>query len=510
VGGMTFVSRIAGYARDAVVFIFFGAGGNTDAFFVAFRIPNFLRRLFAEGAFSQAFVPIFSEYREHRDAAVLKDLVDHVAGALTLVLASITVVGVLAAPVLVSIFAPGFGDEPQRQALTVEMLRITFPYILLISLTALAGGILNSFGRFAVPALTPVFLNLALIGATLWLAPLFERPIVGLAWGVFIAGVVQLLFQLPFLYKLKLLPRLRLRRAHEGVRRVMRLMLPAIFGSSVVQINVLFNTMIASFLTVGSISWLYASDRFVELPLALLGVATATVILPRLSQQHARRSGPEFSQTLDWALRVSVLISIPATLALIVLAGPILATLIEYREYTAADTRMSMMSLIAYGSGLPAFIFIKILAPGFYARQDTRTPVRIGVIAVLVNMALNVIIVVPWAHLGIPGPHAGLATGTTLSAYLNASLLYRRLRRENVYHADVGWGRLVFKVTLAAALMSAMLFATTPLLSQWSDWPAARRGMSLCGLIVLGVVTYAAALLLMGVRPRHFAAVTSS
>jgi putative peptidoglycan lipid II flippase len=501
---MTFISRIFGYARDAVMFIFFGAGGNTDAFFVAFRIPNFLRRLVAEGAFSQAFVPIFSEYREHRDASALKDLVDHVAGTLTAVLILITAAGVLAATLLVSLFAPGFVGEPGRFALTAQMLRVTFPYILFISLTALAGGILNSLGRFAVPAFTPVFLNLALIAATVWLAPTFAEPITALAWGVFIAGAVQLGFQLPFLYKEGLLPRPRLKPAHEGVRRVMRLMLPALLGSSVVQINVLFNTMIASFLAVGSISWLYASDRFVELPLALLGVATATVILPRLSQQHARQLEPAFSQTIDWAVRLSILIAVPATAALIVLAGPILATLIQYREFDAADTRMSMMSLIAYGSGLPAFILIKVLAPGFYARQDTKTPLRIGMIAVLANMALNVIIVFPWKHLGIPGPHAGLAAGTTLAAYLNASLLYRKLHQQNVYRARPGWQGLGLRVAAASIIMSALLLAATPSLAQWGAWPALQRGMLLGGLVALGVISYLLILLALGVRPRQF------
>jgi len=505
VGGMTFISRIAGYARDAVVFIFFGADSGTDAFFVAFRIPNFLRRVSAEGAFSQAFVPIFSEYREHRDRAALKDLVDHVTGTMSAVLTLITVIGMLAAPVLVSIFAPGFADNPERHALTEHLLRITFPYILFISLTSLAGGILNSLGRFAIPAFTPVFLNLSLIAATLWLAPLFAKPINALAWGVFIAGVVQLTFQLPFLYKAKLLPRPRLKHAHEGVRRIMRLMLPAIFGSSVVQVNVLFNTMIASFLAVGSISWLYVSDRFVELPLALLGVATATVILPRLSQHYTRQSKAAFSQTLDWAVRVSIVVAIPATLALVMLAGPILAALVQYHEYTAADTRMSQMSLIAYGSGLPAFILIKVLAPGFYARQDTKTPVRIGIIAMLTNVVLNVIIVFPWAYFGILGPHAGLATGTTLSAYLNATLLYCKLHKENAYRAHRSWRYLALKVTAATAIMGAALFMLTPALAQWGTWPALQRCLTLTGLVALGIMTYLLVLLALGVRPQHFA-----
>ncbi len=503
VGGMTFISRIFGYLRDVVIAIFFGASGATDAFFVAFKIPNFLRRLFAEGAFSQAFVPVFSAYKETGKRPELKDLVDHVAGTLGLVLLVVTTLGVLAAPLIISVFAPGFLGDETRFDLATQMLRITFPYLLFISLTALAAGILNSLGRFAVPAFTPVLLNVSLIGATIWLAPHMEQPVTALAWGVFIAGLAQLSFQLPFLYQLGLLPRFRIRRAHAGVRRIMRLMLPALFGTSVVQINLLFDTLIASFLTVGSVSWLYFSDRFVELPLALIGIAIGTVILPRLSQQHARQSPQAFSQTLDWALRMAVLVSLPAMLGLILLAGPVLITLIQYRAFTFSDTEMASLSLTAYALGLPAFILIKVLAPGFYSRQDTKTPVKIGIVAMLVNMLLNVLFVVPWVYFELRGPHAGLALATAASAYLNAGLLLRRLLSTGVYGIEAGWRRLFRQILLASGLLVVTLYAATPDLSTWNDWSAVERGAGLAGLVGLGTIVYVLVLFLQGIRPRH-------
>ncbi|MGI9301858.1 MAG: murein biosynthesis integral membrane protein MurJ [Gammaproteobacteria bacterium] len=503
---MTLISRVFGYLRDAVIFILFGASGYTDAFFVAFRIPNFLRRLFAEGAFSQAFVPVLSEYKEQRGKAELKGLVDHAAGALALVLGLVTALGMIAAPLIITVFAPGFwADDAVRFELATDMLRITFPYLFFISLTALAAGILNSFGRFAVPALTPVFLNLSLIGAAIWLAPRFEIPVIALAWGVFIAGVVQFAFQIPFLKRLGLLPRPRLQRAHEGVRRIGRLMLPAIFGSSVVQINLLVDTLIASFLAVGSISWLYVSDRFVEFPLALFGIAVATVILPRLSRQHAQSAPEAFNRTLDWALRTMVVMSIPTMFGLMLLAGPILTTLIQYREFTFNDTQMARLSMIAFAFGLPAFIMIKVLAPGFYARQDTKTPMRIGVIAMLVNMVLNVALVVPWVYSGWPGPHAALALATSLCAYLNAGLLYRRLRGDGVLHPQAGWRKLLMQVSLATAIMFAVVIAYTPALSQWSSWLVTQRGLALASLILVGAAVYFFVLLASGVRPKQFA-----
>lgn len=506
VSAMTLISRLLGFVRDMVIAVSFGATGITDAFFVAFRIPNLLRRMFAEGAFAQAFVPVFTEYRERRGKDEVQDLVDHVSGALTLILSAITLIGILAAPLLILLFAPGFADEPERQALATEMLRLTFPYVLFISLTALAGGILNSHGRFAVPAFTPVFLNLVLIAAALWLAPRLDEPVTALAWGVFFAGIVQLAFQIPALWQIGLLPRPRLKRGHAGVKRIIKLMLPALFGSSVQQINMLINTVLASFLAAGSISWLYFSDRFVELPLALFGIALSTVILPRLSAEHANQSGEAFRNTLDWALRIGLVIALPSMLGLMLLSGPIIATLLQYKSFTAFDTWMTSISLSVYALGLPGFVLVKILAPGFFARQDTATPVRIGIIAVLANLALYAIVVMPWIWLELPAPHAALAFCTAFASLINASLLYRRLRRDGVYRPRKGWLRLGIRITIALLVMGLGLYLFIPGSDAWQDWAFARRALNLAGLISLAALLYLATLWLTGVRLREFKA----
>ncbi len=501
---MTFFSRIFGYIRDAVIFIFLGATGSTDAFFVAFRIPNFLRRLFAEGAFSQAFVPVLSEYKEKHSEQELKNLVNHVSGVLGLILLLITIIGVLVAPLLIYVFAPGFADEPQRFDLAGQLLRITFPYILFISLTALSAGILNTFNKFAVPAFTPTFLNLSLIAATLWLAPMFEQPVVALAWGVFIAGVVQLLFQIPFLYRLGLLPKFSLHGASEGVRKIGRLMLPAIFGSSVVQINIIINTLIASFLIAGSISWLYISDRFVELPLAIFGIATATVILPRLSKQFVNQSTSGFNQTLEWALKLSILIAIPSTVGLIILAKPILTSLIQYREFTLHDTNMASLSLMTYALGLPAFILIKVLAPGFYSRQDTKTPVKIGIIAMFCNIILNLLFLWLWIKYELPGPHAALALATSIAAYINASLLFTTLLKTTEFSLKTGWSKYLTQIIIASAVMLFVLLQVLPASPQWLEWTVFWRIAILLGFMLLGTVLYIVALAIVGIRKKDF------
>jgi putative peptidoglycan lipid II flippase len=502
---MTLISRIFGFIRDAVIFIFLGASGSTDAFFVAFRIPNFLRRLFAEGAFSQAFVPVLSEYKEKHTQQELKALVNHVAGVFSLILLFITVIGVVLAPFLIYIFAPGFIDDPQRFDLTGQMLRITFPYILFISLTAFSAGILNTFNQFAVPAFTPTFLNLSLIAATIWLAPQFDQPVIALAWGVFIAGVAQLLFQIPFLSRLGLLPKFSLHGASEGMKKIARLMLPAIFGSSVVQINLLINTLIASFLAVGSISWLYISDRFVELPLAIFGVTTATIILPRLSRQYVNQSTIGFNQTLEWALKLSVFIALPSAIGLILLAKPILASLIQYREFTAVDTEMASLSLMTYAFGLPAFILIKVLAPGFYSRQDTKTPVKIGVIAMLCNIVLNLAFLWIWITYKLPGPHAALALATSISAYLNALLLFIMLKKSSAFSMQSEWLKYLIQISIASILMLLILMQALPVISQWLEWNGIKRITALLGFMLLGAVLYIGALILLGVRKKDFA-----
>jgi len=500
-GGLTTVSRVLGFIRDMVFANIFGAGGATDAFFVAFKVPNFFRRLFAEGAFNQAFVPVLSEYKSQRGLDAVRALVGDVTGALGSVLLVLTVLAVVGSPALASLFAPGFiVEDPERFRLTADMLRVTFPYLLFISLTALAGGVLNTYGRFAVPAFTPVWLNVCLIAAALWVSPHFATPIEALAWGVFFAGVVQLGFQLPFLARLGLLTRPRWGWRHEGVRRVVRLMGPGVFGSSVAQINLLLDTVIASFLVSGSVSWLYYSDRLVEFPLGVFGVALGTVILPSLSQRHAESDPEAFGHTLDWALRWMVLIGLPSTLGLMLLAGPILATLFQHGAFEAADVRMARLSLMAYSVGLLGFIGVKVLAPGFYARQDTRTPVRIAVTAMVTNMVLNIAFVVPWAMSGTAGPHAGLALATALGAFTNSGLLFRRLRKDGVLRPGPGWSGFAGRVLAANVAMAVFLFGLAGPLADWLGWGTLERAGRLALLIAGAGAVYFGALRLVGIR----------
>jgi len=495
VGGYTLMSRILGFVRDLVLAQVFGASAQTDAFFVAFKIPNFLRRLFAEGAFATAFVPVLTEYRTQREYRELRDFVDHIAGSLGLVLLVVSLVGVIAAPMLVSVFAFGWvlDGETGKLALAAEMLRLTFPYLFFISLTAFAGGILNAHDRFAIPAFTPVLLNLCLISAALWLAPIMEQGIVALAWGVLIAGITQFTFQIPFLAQIKLLPRPRPGFHDPGVRRVLKLMIPALFAVSVTQINLLLDTMLASFLATGSISWLYYSDRLMEFPLGILGVGLATVILPRLSRRQAEAAPEAFSHTLDWGLRMTLVFGIPAAVGLMMLAGPMIATLFQSDAFDARDVAMAERSLMAYSLGLQAFILIKVLAPGFYARQDTRTPVKIGIIAMLANMVFNLALIFPLQH-------AGLALATSLSAYLNAFLLLRNLRREKAYLPAAGWARLGLQVGAAALLMAALLAWASPGLAEWVQAERWDRVTWLAGLVVLAAAAYFAILWLLGLR----------
>ncbi len=499
VGVWTLVSRVLGLVRDMAFARYFGVGASTDAFFVAFKIPNFLRRLFAEGAFAQAFVPVLSEYKTQRPDEV-GELIRHVAGTLGGVLLVLTIVAILASPGLVLVFAPGFYGQADKFDLTATLLRITFPYLIFISLTALAGSVLNCYGRFAVPAFTPVLLNLSLIAAAVWLRPHMSQPVLALGWGVFVAGLAQLLFQLPFLIRMKVLHWPRWGWHDSGVRRIMHLMLPALFGSSVVQINLLFDTIIASFLVTGSVTWLYYSDRLVEFPLGVFGIALATVILPRLSEQHIHDSTEAFSHTLDWALRWVFLIGTPAMVGLAVLAGPLLATLFEHGAFGVEDVRMAQLSLIAFAFGLLGFILVKVLAPGYYARQDTRTPMRIGVIAMFANMGMNLLFALPMTYAGIPGAHAGLALATSLAAFVNAGLLFRGLRRAGVYRPRPGWGRVAVQVLLANGVMLALLVWLSGDLQRWLNWSVMQRVGHLTLLVVVGATGYFVVLHLLGVR----------
>lgn len=492
------ISRILGFTRDLVLARMFGADAMTDAFFVAFKIPNFLRRLFAEGAFSLAFVPVLTEYRSQRDQAELKDFINKMAGTLGTVLMIATAIGVLAAPVLVFIFAPGFYFESEsKYGLAVEMLYLTFPYLFFISLTAFSGGILNTHNRFGAAAFTPALLNISLILCALFLSKQMDVPVVALAWGVMIAGVVQFLFQLPFLHQLRMIPRPRVAFKDAGVVRVMKLMVPALFGVSVSQLNLLLDTLIASFLISGSISWLYYSDRLMEFPVGILAVALGTVILPNLSRKHSEKSPQAFSDTLDWALRITLLLGIPCAIGLLLLAGPMLATLFYSEAFNEHDVAMATRSLMAYAPGLLAIMLIKILAPGFYARQDTRTPVRIGILSMVSNMAFNIILVFPLAH-------AGLALATTLSSALNAYLLYRGLRRDGVLLPRSGWVSLLIRSLIAGLIMGAFLAWGVGELDFWLGIGFWLRIEYLVFWISCAAGIYFLALLAMGVRPSQF------
>ena len=515
ISAMTMVSRVLGLARDAVIFHFFPAGGALDAFFVAFRVPNLLRRMVAEGAFSLAFVPVLAEYKESRSREDLQKLINHVAGTLSLVLFVITVIGMIAAPLLAIIFAPGFliGDAVQthnstQADLTAKLLLITFPYIFLISLSAFVSSILNTFQKFAVPAFTPVLLNLVMISVIIWWAPHFDEPVRALAWGVIFGGAAQLAFQLPALIKLGLMPKPSFKRGHEGVKRIMKLMAPALLGSSVAQINILINTAIASMLAVGSISWLYASDRFVELPLAIIGVAIGIVILPKLSGDHVNAKREAFSNTLDWGIRLGLLIALPATLGLILLAKPILATVLANGVNDWKLVEMAGMSLISYSLGLPAFILVKVLAPGFYSRQDTKTPVRIGIISVISNIVLSILIVYPWYKAGIVGPHAGLALATTLAGYINAGMLFYQLKKQQIYQPQAKlkkvWIIDILRIFIAMVVMAAVVIFINPADSWWQDAGIWQKIIRLLALVSAAMVSYFLVLFLMGVRRQTF------
>ena len=504
VGSATIASRILGFVRDIVFARYFGVSGETDAFFLAFKIPNFMRRLFAEGSFSLAFVPVLSEVRETGDRQALKELIDNVTGTLAGILLVITAIGILAAPVVLAIFAPGWLIEGRPEfRLSADMLRITFPYVLLISLTALSGGILNTFERFLVPALTPVLLNVSLIAAAVLLSGRMEVPVKALAWGVLAAGIAQLLIQIPALMRLGVMPRPRWGWRHSGVRKILRLMVPTLIGSSVAQVNLLLDMVIATFLVSGSVTWLYYSDRLLEFPLGVFGVALSTVILPNLSRKFAAQSPQAFSATLDWALRLALIITLPAALGLVVLAKPILITLFQYQAFALSDVEMSALSLAAYATGLPAFIAVKVLAPGYYARQDTKTPVKIAITAMVSNMLLNFLFVGTLVAMEFKGPHTGLALASSAAAYINAALLYRGLRRQGVYRPEPGWFRVAGAVVLGSLAMVAVLFWQYGELHQWAEASATARAIRLTTLIGFGMLIYALVIVAGGLRKHH-------
>lgn len=492
---MTFVSRIMGFVRDMVFATLFGATLGFDAFLLAFKIPNFLRRLFAEGAFSQAFVPILSEYKSTQDKESVELLINKVAGNLSLVLMGITLLGILAAPLIIALFAPGFIDEPERFSLATQMLRITFPYIFFISLTAFAGGILNTFQKFALPAFTPVLLNLSLIFAAIVLSPKFQEPVIALAWGVFIGGVVQLALQLPFLKRQGVLPRLKVDWRDPGVKRVLKLMLPALVGASVMQINLLVDTLFASFLPVGSLSWLYYSDRLLELPLGIFGVALATVALPNLSKHFATQNFVAFRHHLRWSLKVCFLVGLPASVGLWVLAGPILATLFHHGAFSEHDVLMAMRSLHMLILGLVAFMSIKILVSAFYAQQNTKFPLKVACYALLTNVVGNALLIKPLAH-------AGLALASSVSAFLQVTLLGTVLVRQgHIPVRGIGFGAQIGVATVA---MGWFLHTFSPKLDVWLSWGSAHRALMLFTLIFVAMIVYAFTLWISGIRLRKF------
>ena len=497
VSSMTLLSRILGFVRDTVVARAFGAGVATDAFFVAFKIPNLLRRLFAEGAFSQAFVPILAEYKNRRGDDEARILVDHVSGLLALALAAVTLIGVVAAPWIVYISAPGFAADAGEFDLTIDLLRVTFPYIFFISLVSLAGGILNTYSRFSVPAITPAVLNLSFIGFALWAAPYFNPPVKALAWAVFCGGVLQLAMQVPFLLRLKMLPRFKVKFKDEGVARVMRQMGPAVFGVSIGQVSLLINTIFASFLVSGSVSWLYYADRLMEFPTGLLGVALGTILLPSLAKHYSEQSSAEYSKLLDWGLRLTLMLALPAAAALAVLAVPLIATLFHYGQFSEHDVFMTRNALVAYSVGLLGLILVKVLAPGFYARQNIRTPVKIAIIALAATQAMN------FAFMGFL-QHAGLALAIGLGACINAGLLFYKLRQFDIYAPLPGWAMFISKVMLAIIAMSVCLkFAAGP----DAVWLAARgltKVWRLLGVVLVGAFTYFAVLGVLGFRVRDF------
>ena len=490
---MTMLSRILGFIRDIVFASLFGAGPMFDAFVVAFKIPNFFRRLFGEGAFAQAFVPVLSDYKVNKTEAEAKSFISHVSANLGAIALLVVIVAEIAAPLIVLIFAPGFAHDPVRLHMTRVMLHFTFPYLFLITLVAFSGAMLNTYNHFTVPAATPILLNVSLIGASAIGAYYSPQPIIVVSIGVLVGGVVQLLVQLPVLAKFKLLVRPHISWRDEGVRRVLKLMLPALFGVSVAQIGLMVDNFFASYLPQGSISWLYYSDRLTYLPLGVIGVALSTVVMPHLSKQFASGDADSYRATLNWALRMVLLIGTPASLGLVLLAGPILATLMHHGHFDGIDVRMTRLSLMAFAGGLVAFMLIKILASAFYARQNIKTPVKIAAFALLVNVVLNFILIKPLAHMG-------LALATALAAWVNSLFLLTYLWRKKIFTPTAGWAKLLLALLVAACIMAAYLIYMQAPLTSWLQWSILTTVWKLVFLIISAIVIYVFLLWVMGIR----------
>jgi putative peptidoglycan lipid II flippase len=501
---MTLLSRIAGFARDALQSRLFGSSAAMDAFVIAYRIPNYLRRIFAEGSMQMAFVPVLNEIRERGTPEQLKEFIDRMAGTLFAVVFLVSGIGMLAAPLIAGIFAPGAVDEPEKLALITEMLRITFPYLLFISMMALVASVLNSFGKFALPAVTPVLHNLVMIAAMIWLAPRFDEPAKALAWGVLIAGILQLIVLWPALGRLGLRPTLKPGFRHPDVRRVAKLMLPTLFSSSVAQLNLLVGTIFASLLVTGSQTWLYLSDRLVEFPLGLFGVAIGTVILPHLSRRHAADDTDGYAAALDWGMRLALLAGVPAGLGLILLAEPLTSVVYQGGKFTAHDTRMAAISLSAMSIGIPAFMLSKVLSPAFFARQDTKTPMRAAIYTVIANVVMTIAFTLPLWLNKIEGAHAGIALATGLAGIFNTWLLWRYLRRDSRMVLQPGWGRHWLRIGVGCVAMAAVVLGLQAWIGDWTKIASLwERTLWLLVAVGAGALTYAVVLIAMGLRPRH-------
>ena len=499
IGGMTLLSRILGFVRDFVIARMLGAGSVTDAFFVAFRIPNLLRRLFAEGAFSQAFVPILAEYKNKRLPEETHQLVSRVATLLGLVVAVVAVVGMIFTPFIIWASAPGFIQNPAKFELTVTLTRITFPYIFFMALVALGGGILNTWSRFTIPAVTPVLLNLSFIVMALWASPYFSQPVMALGWAVILGGVLQLALQLKPLANIGMLPRWDLYWRDPGVNRILKLMAPAILGVSVSQISLLINTVFASFLPNGSVSWLYYADRLMEFPSGMLGVALGTVLLPSLSKLHSQKAEAHFSSMLDWGIRLCLLLTLPAALSLALLGIPLIVTLFYYGAFSAESVMQTRLALAAYSVGLVGIIMVKILAPAFYARQDVKTPVRFGILTLIATQLMNLVFIF-WLHLN----HAGLALSIGLGACLNASLLLWKLKHRQIYLPSSGWLPFLGKLVLALLVLGSALWWGVGAEHAWFDKSKGERIIHLFALVFGGAVLYCATLFALGFRLKDF------
>jgi len=494
---MTFLSRILGLVRDTLAAQIYGVNAQVDAFLIAFKIPNFMRNLFAEGCFSQAFVPVMADYKTKSTHEETRRFVSYVAGALGLVLLLLTLVGIVGAPWITKLFAPGYHKEYGQFSLTVKMLRITFPYLMLISLTAMACAIINSCNRFAPAAFTPVLLNACLIACALWLSPWLSIPVEAQAWGILLAGFIQLGFLLPYLKRLGFLVRPRLNWQDPGVKRVMAIMLPALFGASISQLSLLINTVFASFLKVGSITWLYNAERLAYFPLGVFGVALSTVVLPHLSVKHAQKSVQEFASALDWGIRCNLIIGLPAAVTMCVLAGPLICSLFFYGKFAVNDVLMTRETVLAYSLGLLAFMLVKVLTAGLYAQQKVKTAVKVGSIAILLNMVLNGLLVIFFAHVG-------LALAASLASWLNVLLLLMVLVRQGIYKLQPGWGLFSLRLIVANAVVGILLCWQAGSLEQWLNWHWYQRVGHLSLLMFLAMVVYLLSLWLCGMRLKDF------